>query len=50
VRPPVVGQITPTDEREALQYQKGVLESQLKSLQETFERIERRLSEIEESE
>lgn len=50
MRPPFAGEITPTDEREALQYQKGVLESQLKSLQESFERIERRLSEIEEKE
>jgi hypothetical protein len=45
-----VGQITPADEREALQYQKGLLESQLKSIQESFERIERRLSELEEKE
>jgi len=50
VRPPFVGQTTPTDERESLQYQKGVLETQLKSLQEAFERIERRLSELEEKE
>ncbi len=50
LKPPVVGQMSPTDEREALQYQRDLLERQLKSIQETFERIERRLSEIQEKE
>lgn len=50
MKPPIVGQITPTEEREALQYQRDLLESQLKSIQEAFQRIEKRLTEIEEKE
>jgi hypothetical protein len=47
VRPPLAGQVTPTEEREALQIQRGMLESQLKSIQEAFQRIEKRLTELE---
>jgi predicted nucleic acid-binding Zn-ribbon protein len=47
VRPPLAGQVTPTEEREALQIQKDMLESQLKSIQEAFQRIEKRLTELE---
>ena len=42
--------MTPAEEREALQYQRNMLESQLKSIQEAFELIEQRLTEIEEKE